>query len=362
MRPTSAVRYTAYGATFGLVFPLAATASAVLSAGAAWSLAAVAALHATTPLLWIVDTVPLWLGLFAWLTGHREDRLQDALRTVRRQAVELQVQAQEAELSRRSAEDVSRLRSTLLTNMGHELRTPLSGIIGFAAILAEEVEEELREFAHLIEQNGRRLLDTLSAVLDLAEIDSGELALCPTDIDVAYTVQESVRFLTPLAAEKGLAVRTAGAPLPALLDAAALHRIVTSLVGNAIKFTETGTIYVETESDGATLTIRVRDTGPGIPPAFRPYLFDEFRQASTGTQREHEGSGLGLAVTKRLVEVMGGTIGAESAEGEGATFTVRLPHTMPAERVLVPAERPATALPVGNAPAGTPDQASIAER
>ena len=329
MHSSRAFRYALIGAAFGLIFPGAATVSAALSAGSTLALGSVVAVHAATPLLWIIDTVPLWLGLFAGLVGHREEHLQEALATVQHQKTELQVRAAEAEVSRKAAEDIGRVKLTLLTNMGHELRTPLSGILGFAAVLAEEVDDELSEFVHLIQQDARRLHDTLAAVLDLAELEGGEVSLQPDDLDATYTVQEAVRFLQPLAAEKDLTLCATGAPLPAVLDSSALHRIVTSLVGNAIKFTDTGAVYVETEGDAAAVTLRVRDTGPGIPPEFLPHLFDEFRQASAGTQREHEGSGLGLAVTKRLVELMGGTIGAESVPGEGATFTVRLPRTLP---------------------------------
>jgi signal transduction histidine kinase len=360
MSQSSATRYALYGAAFGLVFPLAATFSAAMSAGGGLSLAPAVALHASTPLLWIIDTIPIWLGLFAWLTGHREDRLQEALDTVRHQAVELEEKAQEAELSLEAAAEMSRLKYTLLTNMGHELRTPLSGIIGFAAVLAQEVDEELSEFVHLIERDGRRLLDTISTILDLAEIDSGELTLHPSDTDVTYTVSESVRFLTPLAREKGLDLRATGVPLRAHLDATVLHRIVTHLVGNAIKFTEAGSIKVETarrsEGEADAVVIRVCDTGVGIPAAFLPHLFDEFRQASDGIQRAQEGSGLGLTVTKRLVELMGGTISVESEEGRGSTFTVCLPPTLsPATGGGATAERLLREHPAA------PDRAAIAE-
>ncbi len=325
----TALKCALLGVGFGLIFPVLGTLTMIASAGLPLSLTSAGAVQAAAPLLWIIDSAPFWLGLFAWLVGQRQEQVQRTLGVVQQQAAELRARTEEAERAQRAAEEMSRLKSTVLTNMSHELRTPLTGIIGFAEVLAEEVEEEHREFALLIHHSGRRLLDTVNSVLDLAQLESDGIRLRPVPLDATEEVRKAVRLLEPLAQKKGLSLRATGSPTVACLDAGALHRIVTNLVSNAIKFTDAGGVIAEVGGDPEGLTIRVTDTGVGIPAAFLPRLFDEFRQASTGFERSHEGNGLGLAITKRLADLMGGSVVAESEEGEGSTFTVRLPRTMP---------------------------------
>ena len=226
------------------------------------------------------------------------------------------------------AEEANRMKSVFLANMSHEIRTPLTSILGFAELLADDVPPELSDVPGLIMQGGRRLMDTLNSVLDLARIESEQMELRLLPIDLAAEIAAAVRLLEPLAQQKGLRleVRTLATPGPVLADAAALGRVVNNLVGNAIKFTRTGGVLVEVGAEGAEAVLRVRDTGEGIAEAFVPHLFAPFRQESDGLDRRHEGSGLGLAITRRLVELMGGQIEAASRKGEGSTFTVRLPR------------------------------------
>jgi signal transduction histidine kinase len=229
--------------------------------------------------------------------------------------------------AREQAEAMAEAKSAFLASMSHEIRTPLTAILGFAEILHEEVDEDQRDLAESITSGGRRLMATLNSVLDLASLDARRQALHPAPLDAAEAVRESVALLRSLAEARGLSLRveTAGA-VPALLDAGALDRVLTNLVGNAIKFTEQGGVTVEVAAEGADVVLRVIDTGVGISPDFLPHLFAEFRQASEGHGRSHEGSGLGLAITDRLVGLMGGTIGVESTPGVGTTFTVTLPR------------------------------------
>ena len=233
--------------------------------------------------------------------------------------------------ARQEAERLADLRRQFLTNMSHEIRTPLSGIIGFAELMQDELDDaEMREFAVLIAQSAERLLDTLHAILELARLDADQVIVSPQDIDAEEEVRLTLDLLRPLADRKGLALRfeTADAPLPARTDPAFLHRIVTNLVGNGIKFTEQGSVRVRLEADDDALVLTVQDTGIGISPAFLPHLFDEFNQESAGLDRTHEGSGLGLTITKRLVDRLGGQIDVDSRRGEGVTFTVTLPRLM----------------------------------
>jgi PAS domain S-box-containing protein len=246
--------------------------------------------------------------------------------------------------AKEQAEEVARLKSAFLANMSHEIRTPLTGIIGFAGVLADEVSDEHREFVTLIERSGRRLLQTLNSVLDLARLEANQMDLDLRTVDVAQHVAEAVTLLKPLAADAGIdLVVDVRQPGPAArLDTACLDRILNNLVGNAIKFTHEGEVRVSVHASGEQVHIAVSDTGEGIDPDFVPHLFDEFKQESSGLRRQHEGSGLGLTITRRLVELMGGAIDVQSEKGRGSTFTVTFPLAASAD---VPADQPAAAPP-----------------
>ncbi|NNF57503.1 MAG: PAS domain-containing sensor histidine kinase [Rhodothermaceae bacterium] len=231
--------------------------------------------------------------------------------------------------ARREAEEMARLKSALLANMSHEIRTPLTAIIGFAEVLTEEVGAEQREFAESIAQGGKRLLDTLNSVLDLARLDSGQATLRAEPLDVVSELHGSAALFRPLAQKQGLVLHL-DLDVPALCvlgDRGALGRILTNLIGNAIKFTEQGGIRVSLRTGQDAFRIYVADTGVGIEEEFLPSLFTEFKQESEGHARSYEGTGLGLAITKRLVELMGGTIAVESRKGIGTRFVVTLPRT-----------------------------------
>ena len=253
--------------------------------------------------------------------------------------------------ARERTEEALRLKSAFLDNMSHELRTPLTGILGFAEVLADEVGEGQREPVEVIVRSANRLLDTLNSVLDLAQLESGSFTLGARSLDVRDEAEEVAQMLAPLAARRGVALDVVGRPTPALADRAALHRVLTNLVGNAVKFTDEGGVVVETGADAAGPWVRVTDSGIGIDPAFVPRLFDEFAQASEGYARTHEGNGLGLAITHRLVGLMGGTVEVESEPGVGSAFTVRLPA---AEGAAPPEAAPPAwvAGGAGRAPAG----------
>ncbi len=259
--------------------------------------------------------------------------------------------------ARDCAQDAARAKSDFLANMSHEIRTPLTAIIGFAQILREETGAAYHDLVGPIEAGGVRLLETLNSVLDLARMEAGphELTLAP--VDAAAEVRAVVALLAGRAAEKGLALTAdADAGLPAALaDRPALSRVLANLVSNAVKFTPAGHVRVSARAagdDGAgdaaaggSVEIRVADTGEGMSPAFLATLYEPFQQASTGWGRSHEGTGLGLTITRGLVESMGGTIAVESAAGQGTTFTVSLPAA-PAG----PAEAPADVeVPAGSA-------------
>lgn len=234
--------------------------------------------------------------------------------------------------ARDEAEQMSRLKTSFLANMSHEIRTPLSSILGYAEVLEEEVSPELHEFVELIRNSGERLLETLNSVLDLAQIEAGSIELRPKEFDLAQLITNTARAFEREANAKGLEFNVTAEPeeLPGRMDRALLGRIVTNLVHNAVKFTDDGNVHVRlstcTESDAGAIRLEVEDTGIGIGERELPVLFQAFRQESQGARREYEGAGLGLAITKNLIDLVDGTIEVESEKGEGTRFLVELPR------------------------------------
>ena len=255
-------------------------------------------------------------------------------------------------VAKEQAEEMVRLKDAFLANMSHEIRTPLTGILGFAQILADEVVEEQREWVELIERSGQRLMHTLNSVLDLAQLEARSVELSRIPLDVGQEVREVARLLQPLVPERvELRVEAPPAPLFAELDRSALHRVLNNLIGNALKFTEVGRVSVEVVAESGRVQLHVRDTGIGIAPAFLPHLFDEFKQESSGIDRTHESNGLGLAITKQLTELMGGTISVESIRGVGSVFTVSFAQRLaPTEASPAPPPAAEVAEPVAASP------------
>lgn len=246
--------------------------------------------------------------------------------------------------AKEKAEEMSRLKTAFLTNMSHEIRTPLTGILGFAEILAGELADEHREFTDYITVSAERLMETLTSILDLAQLESGNARVNFEKIDVIAELEKTVKLFLPRAHEGGLALNlhVGGSPaLRAVTDKAALNRILTNLLSNAIKFTPYGQIDVRVRPSGHRIEIQVEDSGVGIEPDFLPHIFDEFKQESNGTGRQFEGSGLGLTISKRLAKKMGAELNVESTKGRGSTFTLSLPGV---DRAPAPVE-PSRATP-----------------
>jgi PAS domain S-box-containing protein len=254
------------------------------------------------------------------------------------------------------AEEMNRLKTAFLTNMSHEIRTPMNAILGFAEELVTRLptvgpDAELREYAETISRSGERLLATINSVLDLAKIEANKIELNLQPVGLRQEAERIVSLLGPKASAKGLSLRVfeLSQGLEAVADPQYLGQVLINLIGNAIKFTESGSVMIEIDSEstgheGGHVVIRVRDTGIGISSEFLPHLFDEFKQESAGWARNYEGTGLGLTITKRLVELMAGSIGVTSGRGKGTCFTVRLPLALQDTRnkrleSLVPEDR-----------------------
>jgi signal transduction histidine kinase len=220
------------------------------------------------------------------------------------------------------------LKENFLASTSHELRTPLTNILGFADLLKEETETRVHPHLDVIEDNGRRLLRTLNALLDLASLRAGEMSPNLRRTNVSTVVMRIAREYRDRTGEKGIELRLdlPQAPVHALLDVQYLEQILHNLIDNAIKFTDTGGVEVGVEATAREVAVQVADTGIGIDAAFMPDLFRDFKQESHGLSRNYDGSGLGLAISARLVELMNGTITVRSEKGRGSTFTVRFPR------------------------------------
>jgi signal transduction histidine kinase len=246
-------------------------------------------------------------------------------------------------------QEADRMKSEFLTNMSHELRTPLNAIIGFSEIIRttpELSEAERAEFAETIHNSGRQLLTLINDILDLTHIQAGRLELHPAPCLVAEAVDAALSENAAAATQKELTVTSqVDRAMQVVFDARSLRHIVHNLVNNAIKFTSHhGSVTISATETTTGTVVEVADTGIGIKPEDQPRLFEEFRQIDGSTSRGYEGIGLGLALSKRLVELQGGQIWVESVPGRGSTFRFLIP------RLPVPA--PAPRNPIVRGPLG----------
>ena len=231
--------------------------------------------------------------------------------------------------ARDAADAASRAKSEFLANMSHELRTPLNSIIGFSELLEKPSSDpaEEMEFVRQINFNGRHLLQLINDLLDLAKVEAGRMTLSPVALDVAKVVEASLGAVAGMAAAKRLSLSTEVPTLPGVrADETRLRQILYNLLSNAVKFTpDGGRIVVSADAAGQTLQIHVADTGIGITPEDQQRIFGEFEQVDSSYSRAYQGTGLGLALTRRLVELHGGVITLQSEFGKGSVFSFTLP-------------------------------------
>ncbi len=231
----------------------------------------------------------------------------------------------------RQLEEASQHKSQFLANMSHELRTPLNAILGYTELMTDgaygEPSEKMLGILKRLESNGKHLLGLINDVLDLSKIEAGQLVLELSDYSVQDIAQTVRSTLEPLAADKKLAFKV---EMPSELpaghgDGRRLTQVLINLVGNAVKFTDTGEVVIMAEANNGSFYVSVRDTGPGISAADQAKLFQEFQQADNAITKKKGGTGLGLAISKRIVEMHGGRIWVESQVGQGSTFSFTLP-------------------------------------
>ncbi len=244
---------------------------------------------------------------------------------------ELQERSEQLEVALRRATEADRLKSEFLANMSHELRTPLNSIIGFSRVILNGIDGPLTELQRTdltaIHNSGVHLLQLINDILDLSKIEAGHMELCKEPVELAPLVRGILDTCRPLVEGKPLELVEKVPPdlPPAYADPTRVRQIILNLVSNAIKYTDRGSITVSARPQEDEIVISVRDTGIGIAPQDLPKVFEPFRQVGRALERRAAGTGLGLTISRRFVEMHGGRIWVESEPGQGSTFSFTLP-------------------------------------
>lgn len=285
------------------------------------------------------------LAQFVSCFGHMVDQLQERDRVMERQrtALELELAGRQAmnvqlQSAKQSAETANRAKGEFLASISHEIRTPINGILGMTELALEsKLSREQREYLLMVRSSAESLLSIVNDILDFSRVDSGKLELERIDFNVYNCIGEMMKSLALRAHQKGLELTydvRPDVPGNVIGDPCRLRQVLVNLIGNAIKFTEKGEVFLEIavqtqEDEFLELHFKVTDTGIGIPEDKQDLIFQPFSQADSGLTRRYEGAGLGLAICKHLVEIMGGKLWVESRPGAGSRFhfTARFAHS-----------------------------------
>ncbi len=273
-----------------------------------------------------INSMAMSLAAYHEEMQHNVDQATSDLRETLEQ---MEIQNVELDLAKKRAQEAARIKSEFLANMSHELRTPLNGVIGFTRLtLKTELNPTQRDHLHTIERSANNLLAIINDVLDFSKLEAGKLILESIPFPLRNVLDEVVTLLAHSSHDKGLELTLNiknDVPDNVIGDPLRLQQVITNLVGNAIKFTESGNIDVLVEKRAISntkvqLEVQIRDTGIGIPERDQSRLFQAFRQADASISRRHGGTGLGLVITQKLVNEMGGDISFHSQPNRGSTF------------------------------------------
>lgn len=245
--------------------------------------------------------------------------------------VDLQERGRQLEEAAEQLRELDRLKSQFITNMSHELRTPLNHIIGFSAMMLKEMGGPLtdmqRQDLETIQKGGKHLLSLITDILDISQIWAGKMGLTLGDVALPEIIEDTITTATARIGSKPIELKQSLAPdLPVIqADKTRVRQVLLNLVTNAIKYTERGQVTVSASRDDGFVTVSVSDTGIGIPPEYQETIFEEFGRVDSSSTRKVDGLGLGLSISRCLVELHGGQIGVESEVGAGSTFHFSLP-------------------------------------
>jgi signal transduction histidine kinase len=264
------------------------------------------------------------------------DELGHLNNSLNHMADSVQTSFERSEAARRQAEENSQMKSDFVANVSHELRTPLNGILGFSEIILEDAKDaETREFAQTIHQSGKHLLSVVNDMLDVAKIEAGHMTLEPVVINIRSLLHEVALLHSSSAEQKGLKLHTLledDLPERMCTDPTRLRQVINNLLSNAVKFTTKGEVTLSARWIDGQLVVGVRDTGAGIAPHVQEVVFERFRQATSFVTREHGGTGLGLALVREFIKLMGGQLHLSSQLGLGSYFEFSIPELNQAQR------------------------------
>ena len=266
-------------------------------------------------------------------------------------------------------EQANQLISEFLASVSHELRTPMHSILQFSEILLSEapgkLNPEQKRQVGVVQRSGKNLLGLLNDILDLSKVEAGKMEAVIEEFAPAQILREATDSIRPLCEQKKLTLRLKlGENLPETFrsDRSILSRVLTNLLGNAVKFTEKGEVEVWARMRTNTLVISVRDTGIGIPPAKQKEIFEPFHQLENSETRRHGGTGLGLAISKKMLTIINGEIDVESESGKGSKFTIQMPPSTAPARPAPRASRPEKTRPASEPKSKSDDGKSPAKK
>ena len=316
-------RYALYGALFGLCFPIIGSIIQCYVSYMDISIKNLIMIQKDSPLLWIIDTAPLFLGLFASFGGIQLDKLAEKNQ-------QLSNRYEEMKRLRIVAEEANQAKSTFLAKMSHEIRTPMNAVLGLTYLsLKEDLTPKVEDNLKKIDRSGKSLLNIINDILDFSKIEAGEFNIENRAFIFEDMITEVIDVMNVKMKDKNQVEFVCdydnSIPKEVISDSSRIKQILINLLNNAIKFTDKGEIILKCRTNSTTkddlfIDFEVIDTGVGIDKAKQAEIFDPFKQEDDSTTRKYGGTGLGLVITKSLVELLGGQITVESEKGKGAKF------------------------------------------
>lgn len=259
------------------------------------------------------------------------ERINDFVAELEQRSKELQTQNVELEMQKRQLNEASKLKSNFLSNMSHELRTPLNSVIALSGVLYDRLKNNIPEeeysYLEIIGRNGKNLLNLINDILDISRIESGKVEMEITSFDTIDLIKDTMSMFTVQANDKGISLDLVSKQDNVTIssDHDKLRHILQNLLSNAMKFTEKGSISIKVEDENEHIDIKVTDTGIGIAQENLKSIFEEFKQADSGTSRRYGGTGLRLSIVRNYVELLHGSISVQSKLGKGTMFTITIP-------------------------------------